>query len=292
MSDQGLGIPRVLVSAPMPACLNCGAALQGPFCSGCGQRVIPPYPTVREMAGDAWHEFSGWDGRFVRTCRWLLRPGALTIEVLEGRRARYVSPLRLYLAASLVYFLVAAAVPNINRPAPVTMPGRETRHYDLTTPMPQQERDQLLQYLERAPWWAGALIRPMVLDPQRVIAGFRQVIPRALFVLVPVFAVSLGVFFRRRAFSQHLIFVLHLHAAVFLILAVARLGDAPRSPVLASIVGLAALVALAMYALKAFHTVYRESWPRVIVKATAITVLYVVALAVAVVGTFAWVVLV
>ena len=36
----------------------------------------------------------------------------MTREFLEGRRARYISPLRLYLMASLVYFLVAAAVPR------------------------------------------------------------------------------------------------------------------------------------------------------------------------------------
>ena len=56
----------------MPTCLNCGAGLHGPFCGQCGQRVIPAYPTLREMAADAWHEFRGWDGRFVRTFRRLL----------------------------------------------------------------------------------------------------------------------------------------------------------------------------------------------------------------------------
>jgi hypothetical protein len=25
-----------------------------------GQRVVPPYPSLREMAADAWREFSGW----------------------------------------------------------------------------------------------------------------------------------------------------------------------------------------------------------------------------------------
>ena len=89
----------VTIPHSMPNCLNCGAELHGPFCSGCGQRVVPPYPSLREMAGDAWHEFSGWDGRFARTLRMLIHPGVLTVEVLEGRRARYVSPLRLYLAA-------------------------------------------------------------------------------------------------------------------------------------------------------------------------------------------------
>ena len=56
----------------LPGCLNCGASLRGAFCSECGQRAIAPYPTVREMLGDAWQELSGYDGRFARTFRTLL----------------------------------------------------------------------------------------------------------------------------------------------------------------------------------------------------------------------------
>ena len=61
--------------------------MHGRFCGRCGQRAIGAYPSVREMAGDAWRELSGWDGRFARTVRILLRrPGALTVEAMEGRR--------------------------------------------------------------------------------------------------------------------------------------------------------------------------------------------------------------
>jgi uncharacterized protein DUF3667 len=92
----------------LSVCLNCGTPLRGPFCAGCGQRDVPPYPSVRELAIDAISEFSGWDGRLSQTLRTLIRrPGVLTREFLEGRRARYISPLRVYLTASLVYFVVA-----------------------------------------------------------------------------------------------------------------------------------------------------------------------------------------
>src|ERR1043165_1590104 len=96
------------------ACLNCGTPLAGPFCSACGQRDIPPYPSMRELVVDAFWELSGWDGRFASTVKALVRrPGMLTREFLEGRRARYLSPLRLYLMASLAYFLFAASVPDV-----------------------------------------------------------------------------------------------------------------------------------------------------------------------------------
>ena len=46
----------------MAACLNCGAELTGRFCAGCGQRDVPPRPSVKELVGDAYGELVGWDG--------------------------------------------------------------------------------------------------------------------------------------------------------------------------------------------------------------------------------------
>src|ERR1051325_3297322 len=114
-SERGAGLASADGQASGSAqCLNCGARLTGPFCAECGQRDIPPYPSVRDLAVDAVAEFSGWDGRLLNTVRALvLRPGLLTHEFLEGRRARYISPLRLYLSARVIYFLLAAAAPDI-----------------------------------------------------------------------------------------------------------------------------------------------------------------------------------
>jgi len=96
----------------MPTCLSCGATLSGRFCAECGQRDVPASPTIRELAGDAYGELVGWDGKLARTLALLLRsPGTLTREILDGRRSAYISPVRLYLACSLVYFLVSSAVP-------------------------------------------------------------------------------------------------------------------------------------------------------------------------------------
>ena len=105
-------------------CLNCGSQLGGAYCSECGQRDAPPHPSLRELGGEAFAELSGWDGKFAETVRALLRkPGKLTVEFLEGRRARYLSPLRLYLTCSVIYFLIAAAVPSNPRSSFVVRPG-------------------------------------------------------------------------------------------------------------------------------------------------------------------------
>ena len=91
---------RRLTSVTSAACLNCGATLNGPFCSACGQRAVPPHPTTKELVGDVYDELVGWDGKFARTLRLLLaHPGALTRAVIEGRRNSYVRSVRLYLCA-------------------------------------------------------------------------------------------------------------------------------------------------------------------------------------------------
>jgi hypothetical protein len=260
-------------------CLNCGAERQGPFCSACGQRAIAAYPSVHEMVGDAWAELSGYDGRIARTLRLLMRrPGALTIEALEGRRARYVSPVRLYLVASLVYFVCAAAIPNIRTPPPAVIPGSGVNIVvdgsGDSTPLSPEERERALKDIDRAPWWLQAFLRPVVVDPAGFRTRFLQTLPRVLFALVPVFAGIVALFYRRRGFVQHLVFAVHLHAAIFITLAVRELSQLTGTLVVLRVFEATAAVAIVVYSLVAFRRVYRESWPRVLVKGVGIAAVY------------------
>lgn len=274
----------------MPNCLNCAAELHGSFCAHCGQRVVPPYPTLREMAGDAWHEFSGWDGRFNRTLRMLRHPGALTLEVLEGRRARYVSPLRLYLAASLAYFLIAAVAPSMPRAQTMRVPGAD-RDIDLLQPISAEDRAMAQAQIARAPWWARAVMQPFLDDREGTIQRFRASLPRALFVLLPVFAGIVALFYRRRRFSQHLVFALHLHAAAFVLMSLVQPLNLTKNRAVVALAATLMLVALAVYALKSFRTVYRDGWGWTLIKSAAIAPLYGAALAVMVIANYIWSVL-
>jgi hypothetical protein len=274
------------------ACLNCGATVSGAFCGACGQRVIPAYPTVREMAGDAWEELSGYDGRFARTFRLLLRsPGALTLEVLEGRRARYVSPVRLYLVASLIYFIVAAVSPNLNRSFRTPNDKLKidlSQSEDALNSIPAEERETVLKDLDRAPWWMRDLLKSVVQAPVAFRRRYLEYLPRALFTLVPVFAGIVALFYRRGRFLIHLIFALHVHAAVFVALSFAQLSNFSRSVGFASVCGLITFAFIVVYSLLAFRRVYRESWPRTLVKSAGVATLYLIAGLTALTGTFVW----
>ena len=91
---------------PSPTtCPNCGADRPGKFCGACGQKDQPIRQSTSYFVRNAFNEYVGIDGRLWVTLRLLLlRPGALTVEHINGRRARYLAPLRLYLTATVLFF--------------------------------------------------------------------------------------------------------------------------------------------------------------------------------------------
>src|SRR4051794_12041726 len=88
-------------------CSNCSTALVGPFCHACGQKR---FAESDRRFGHLLHQFvasaTDLDGRVWRTVRALLfRPGLLAREYFEGRRARWLSPVSLFVTVSVVYFV-------------------------------------------------------------------------------------------------------------------------------------------------------------------------------------------
>lgn len=92
-------------------CLNCGAHVQGNFCSNCGQKFQPTKLPIKQFLEDAVETLFNIDNRWFRTLRELfLNPGKVTSEYIEGKRAKYLPPLRIYLSISIVYFLFVQLV--------------------------------------------------------------------------------------------------------------------------------------------------------------------------------------
>ena len=107
----GLRRRSKLPAQPLTHCENCGAPLTGEFCGRCGQHAIDYRRSILRVVLDAADSFLNWDTKFLKTLGLLLiRPWELTNDFNAGRRARYVHPLRLYLIASLIFFLLARAI--------------------------------------------------------------------------------------------------------------------------------------------------------------------------------------
>ena len=88
-------------------CDNCGAEKIGHYCAVCGQSDRNYRRNVFPVIGEVLSETFEFDSRLFRTVpKLLIRPGFLSTEFSRNRRAAYLSPFRLYLFTSIVFFFV------------------------------------------------------------------------------------------------------------------------------------------------------------------------------------------
>ncbi len=89
------------------ACPNCGSYRPDRFCSHCGQNDRDYMRGLWSVVYEFFREMFELDSRLFRTLKSLLfRPGHLSSEFSRNRRAAYMSPVRLYLFTSFLFFLV------------------------------------------------------------------------------------------------------------------------------------------------------------------------------------------
>lgn len=88
------------------ACLSCGAAIVGPYCSGCGQRNDDMRRSSFVLFKDFLKDTFDFDSRMWRTLGSMaITPGAAASNYSHGRRSRYTPPVRLFLVVSFLFFL-------------------------------------------------------------------------------------------------------------------------------------------------------------------------------------------
>jgi hypothetical protein len=87
-------------------CLNCGILLTGPYCSACGQKAHV-HRSLRAFVGDFIAGLMNFEGKFWRTLPMLAwHPGEMTRRYIAGERARFISPIALYLFTVFAMFAV------------------------------------------------------------------------------------------------------------------------------------------------------------------------------------------
>ncbi len=85
-------------------CLNCGAEVAGAYCSACGQRVRL-HRSLASLGHDILHGVFHFEGKLWRTIPELFfHPGRLTRRYIDGERAKFISPMALYLFSVFLMF--------------------------------------------------------------------------------------------------------------------------------------------------------------------------------------------
>lgn len=284
-----------------PRCPNCNAPRTGEFCSVCGQNDRNYLRAAHRIIGEFLGETFELDSRLLVTLqRLLFYPGYLSREFSAGRRARYVSPVRLYLVVSVLFFFCVSVLGRgdivVDDDVAIVAGDSEQVIGQLEGQVPEEDLAKVRQALEQAKVEKPQTDFEKVLDerlqafranPDAAFDVFFDNLPLMMFLLLPLTAGLLKLFYRRRFYAEHLVFALHVHAFLFLIFTAGLFlpngGGRPddRSGWSGFVESLL-IVTCVVYVLAALKSYYGQPLIRTLVKALFLFAIYLVLLGIGV----------
>ncbi len=230
------------MTEPKPAqCLNCEAALTGDYCAKCGQKVGPARPTLLDLSKQLIVENFELDGRVPRTLvPFFFKPGFLSLEYNAGRKRSYTSPLRLFLAAGVLWVIVGFGVEQWRDFHPQSSPDQDSDAIAMDAALDVDEPDEadtVVNLGEFGDTRLGRALQSRVDSLQALPSATRskrfrdaaaEIPPTVALALFPVFALFLKTLMlgSGRTYPEHAVFALHVHAFGIVLMSVVRLiGD-------------------------------------------------------------------
>jgi hypothetical protein len=264
-------------------CLNCGAEVPGKFCSNCGQENVEQRDNFFHMVGHFISDYLHFDSKFFRSLIPLFtKPGFLTKEYWEGRRTRYIPPLRLFFFVTILFVVMTSYFYNRF--------GQQLKdsivHADPIVLSEEAERvmkmpDTAKIYVARWKQTVTAKKLRDELEGERIRfgniqQGFDLVFKNfkyVMFFLLPVYALIFKVLFLRRRpfYIDHLIYAMHLQSFAYFLLSVVLL-----LPFIVelnfSIMRATAFFAILLYISFSLHYLYRQALWKTILKSVLATI--------------------
>jgi len=239
-------------------CLNCGTELIGKYCSACGQKRVDRRDlSIRRFFGHVINELTDLQSnKILRTFGALLfKPGLLTAEYLAGKKGFHIGPVRLYLTFSALYFLFAwGALSDVRGGG-----AARTARSPMIVQMARQRNVDPLIFSERVHQRAERIAAVLRFASVLVSGGF----------------LALLYFSFRRYYVEHLIFSFHYYSfdffckSLFALAFIVTAALGARVPTM--ILNFFYPVAF-VYLVFALRRVYRQSWPRTLLKAVVLFV--------------------
>jgi hypothetical protein len=218
---------------------------------------MDPNPRIADFTDDFIGEFLHWDGKFPATLRALTtRPGLLSADFMAGRRRRWLSPFRLYLMISIIYFLSGPIIERVTgfssrAVARLEVTGDSATREDLRllsdsaafVNAPEIRENRIVALIGPEKAWALLQNQTMMKD---IVA---EAVPKVMFILMPFFALLTWLAWRSTGlnYPAHLVFSFHLHSAYFVAMFVSTLIEP---------IGILALTVLVQFAALAYSTWY------------------------------------
>ena len=296
--------PKVMEPGP---CLNCGTQMGSGdrFCPLCGQKRLEREDmSFRHLIGESFLDYFHFDSKFFRTIVPLvLKPGKLSLEFMKGKRKSYVEPFRLFLVISIIYFLLLPFSKENDEPRAknlsIDTKGMHLKEADelqktsvtiKDMPLSKEGQDSakkeidslgLKAYVNKKFPDKGPVFKLFIRQAYKIMLNSGQSLStviehtasKMVFLLIPVFALLLKLLYlrRKRLYFEHLIFSLHIHAFIFLLMIFSILADY-ISHVSIFLLILAAMV----YAFIAMKKYYAQTVGKTLLKFVLLSISYLI----------------
>ena len=280
-------------------CPNCGAEFGTPsehtnFCPACGQENHDLNIPFSHLLAEAFETVFHFDSKSIRTVQALVfRPGFLTSEFIHGRRARYVTPIRLYIFISFLFFLLLSLSAGRSDERATDQAQQSVKgefgftFYGINSielrDLQEPQIDSLMQSRNISLTTVNRYVIHQMARTARgsgrefillIIKNFSYMV----FMLMPFFGFLVYVFHRKQEYRYigTLVFSLHFHSFAFLALSLLLLLG--RIPGMSPVTLLAPIV-LAIYLYLCLRSVYGQSRISALLKTGFIGGLHVVSVA-------------
>ncbi|GHV71038.1 hypothetical protein FACS189420_4590 [Bacteroidia bacterium] len=189
--------------------------------------------SVKELVSNAIENIFCLDNKILVTLKYLLFfPGKLSVEFSKGRVVSYVHPAKLFWFITILFFALVTSHINWTNEEEEAKEAIETVKKDMASEKKEtfnekevtveeneeiaDEDDELFdKIIERI---AAKGSKSDKAAKQEIINNAKTAAPFAAFLLIPIFAFQLFIFFhkQKKMFVDHFVFALHVHSFVFL----------------------------------------------------------------------------
>lgn len=205
-------------------CQNCETQYKGNYCPECGQSANEFNKPIKFLFVDIVGNIFAFDTRFWKTIVSLIfKPGTFTANYVQGQRARYMPPFRLYIFTSFLVFLLLSVY--VNNEVEIDEGSRteinstlKKKLEDDATVLNSRKVQTQKQKKEADKKKLIETALKVVDNPSQYLNRYIKYVSWSMFLLMPIYGFYLWLFFFRskRYYYSHLIFALNQHSFVFL----------------------------------------------------------------------------
>ena len=282
-------------------CLNCGIEVAGRFCQQCGQENVEVKESFFQLLRHFVEDLTHFDGKLWKTVKLLLfKPGSLTKLYVEGKRASYIHPIRMYIFVSAVFFLFMFTGEALIKPEGAGSQANTSKDFasGLQEGLELDIDNDTVNYKTIAAYnaaqqklpsskkdnWLDAELKKKGIELNEKYGGdnlkigkaliekFENYFSRMLYISLPIFAFFIWVLYRRNKnhfFVDHIIFSIHIYCAFYIILFITQIVSTVNdffSDQLSGIIAFIVPLSLVFYLYKSLKNHFNQSRKKTLLK--------------------------